>query len=334
MDRQVQVINRFGLPKPFHRVGIYCRVSTNHVAQLDSLSKQVSYLTQLVAARNDWMLRDTYIDFESGKDSRNRDNFRRMVQDCKDGKLDIIVTRTVARFGRNIEDIIIRLRELKDSNVTVYFVQENLKSDEANSELLISVVSAIAEADNRSRSQNIMWGIHRQLESGKSSIYSRPCYGYDKNEHGELVIDREQAENVRLIFDLYLSGKSVLGIIDELYSRGIKSPTGQEKWCKRSIDTMLSNEKYAGDVIVVKTYTLPNGKRQKNRGEKGQFQAVGDHPAIIEKETFDKVQEEKNRRSNVIEENGQRKRKATKFSSKNPGNTDNIQYRVSFIKHS
>lgn len=254
--------------EPYKRVGIYCRVSTTSAAQLDSISEQVSYLTQLVASSNDWMLRDTYLDFDSGSRSSTRKSFTRMLNDCKNDKLDIIVTRTLSRFGRNTIEVLEQLRSLKECGVEVRFVQEELSSNDPEHELMISIISGLAQADNESRKENIMWGIQRKLEDGTSSIYSRPCYGYTKNKYGELVIQEKQADIVRLVFDLYLSGLSVLGIIKELAHRKIPSPKGKDKWCKHSIELMLENEKYCGDVLVVKTYTtpFPEMKRKTNRG--------------------------------------------------------------------
>ncbi len=307
------------LMEPYKRVGIYCRVSTTNAAHLDSILEQVSYLTQLVASRNDWMLRDTYLDFDSGSRSSTRKSFTRMLNDCKNDRLDIIVTRTISRFGRNTIETLEQLRSLKECGVEVRFVQEELSSNDPEHELMISIISGLAQADNESRKENTMWGIQRKLEDGTSSIYSRPCYGYTKNKHGELVVEEKQAENVRLIFDLYLSGQSILGIIKKLSNRKISSPKGKDKWCKHSIELMLENEKYCGDVLVVKTYAtpFPEMKRKTNRGERRQYYAVGSHPAIISKEIFEAVLEERKRRSNVEIIDGKKTRKTSKYSSKN-----------------
>ena len=304
--------------QPYSRVGIYCRVSSSNAAQLDSVSEQVSYLTQLVASRVDWRLSDTYIDIESGAHTNNRKRFMRMVEDCKQGKLDIIVTRTVSRFGRNSLEVIERLRILKDCGVEVRFVQDALTTADPEHELLISIIAGLSQADNESRRENILWGIHRGLEDGTSSIYSRPCYGYKKNKHNELVIDEQQAEVVKLIFDLYIEGASILGIVQTLEDQCIPSPTGKSKWPKRSIDTMLANEKYCGNVLVVKSYTtpLPEMKRTTNKGEKKQYIAIGSHPAIISEEQFNAVQEERKRRTNIVVTEYGPQRSNTRYSSK------------------
>lgn len=318
-QRNVKMVHHFpGLPQVFWRVGIYCRVSTTSGAQLDSVSQQVSFLTQLVASRNDWMLRDTYLDFQSGMHSNPRKEYMRMLHDCENNKLDMIITRNVSRFGRDAAEIISRLRALKECGVEVRFVQEDLTSNNPEHELMISIIAALAQADNESRRENIVWGIHRKIEDGSSSIYSRPCYGYEKNRRGELVINEDQAKVVELIYSLYLSGNSVIGIIKALQEKHITSPTGKPTWCKRSIDSMLSNEKYCGDVLVVKTYVLPfpESGRKRNSGERQKYLAVGNHPAIISKELFKKVQEEKERRTNIVHDGDTTQRKPTKYSSK------------------
>lgn len=319
MARRIFEINpTTKLRSPFIRVGIYCRVSSSNPAQLESASQQVSYMTQLVSGRNDWKLQDTYMDFVSGTHMCNRKSFMRMVGDCKAGKLDLILTRNVSRFGRNTEEILEQLRTLKDCGVEVRFVQEELVSTESEHELIISIIAALATADNASRRENIMWGIERQLENGTSSIYSRPCYGYVKNKYGELEIEPHQEKIVQLIFDLYQEGKSVLGIIKELDLRHIPSPSGNTKWCKRSVENILDNEKYCGNVIVVKTYEIstPEKKRVRNRGERKKYYAVGTHPAIITQEQFDLIQAERKARTNLETTESGKKRKSTRYSSK------------------
>lgn len=174
-----------------------------------------------------------------------------------------------------------KLRLLTRCGVEVRFVQDELTTAEPEHELMISIVADLAQADNESRRENILWGIHRQLEDGTSSIYSRPCYGYTKNEHDELVIDEEQAKVVKLIFDMYLEGASILGIVRELENQRIPSPSGKPKWPKRSIELLLENE-----------------------------------TVIISDEQFSAVQEKRKRRSNkVVTENGSQ-RSSTRYSSK------------------
>ena len=253
------------MPSLYQKVGIYCRVSSMTQAQMSSLAQQVSFFVQMVAKRYDWQLEDIYIDVKSGETTGQRTEFQRMLDDCQNRKLDIVLTKSISRFGRNTEDTIKSLRLLKASGVTVIFDAENLNTSSGDSELMISILSAYAEAENDSRRRNQYWSIIKQLENGTSSIYNRACYGYKKGDAGELLIDQEEASIVQDIFKLYLSGFSIVGIQKELEQREIPSPTGKAKWCKRSLDTMLSNEKYIGDAVVFKTYTKKNAVDKKHK---------------------------------------------------------------------
>ena len=288
------------------RIGIYCRVSTNSLEQLQSLAAQVSHLTKITAATPRWLLADVYIDISSSKTGSSRKEFNRMLDDCTSHKLDIIFTKSISRFGRDTVETMEALSKLKSAGVRVIFEQEELDTANTDSDLMISIIESFAQAENESRSENIKWGIKQGAASGTSKLYDRKCYGYKHNEDGKLIIDEETAENVKIIFDLYLRGQSVLGIIKELEKRKIPSPTGKEKWCKRTIDVMLSNEKYTGDVRLLKT-----GKSEIH------YLATDNNPVIISKEVFEAVQIEKARRSNVVKDgNGTVKRKNLKYSSK------------------
>lgn len=295
-------------PKPQKRdkrIGIYCRVSTNSLEQLQSLAAQVSHLTKITAATPRWLLADVYIDISSSKTGSSRKEFNRMLDDCTSHKLDIIFTKSISRFGRDTVETMEALSKLKSAGVRVIFEQEELDTANTDSDLMISIIESFAQAENESRSENIKWGIKQGAASGTSKLYDRKCYGYKHNEDGKLIIDEETAENVKIIFDLYLRGQSVLGIIKELEKRKISSPTGKEKWCKRTIDVMLSNEKYTGDVRLLKT-----GKSEIH------YLATDNNPAIISKEVFEAVQIEKRRRSNVEKDENGVKRKSEKYSSK------------------
>lgn len=169
-----------------------------------------------------------------------------MLDDCTSHKLDIIFTKSINRFGRDTVETIEVLSKLKNIGVRVIFEQEELDIANTDSDLMISIIESFAQVENESRNENIKWGIKQGIASGISKLYNRNCYGYKHNEEGKLIIDEETAENVKIIFDLYLNGQSVLGIIKELEERKISSSTGKEKWCKRTIDVMLSNEKYTG----------------------------------------------------------------------------------------
>lgn len=287
------------------RVGIYCRVSTNSTEQLQSLVAQVSHLTKLTATIPQWLLSDVYMDIATSKTGSSRKEFNRMLADCKSHKLEIVITKDVSRFGRDTVEVLDAFNQLKALNVRVIFEGNSLDTANTDSDLMVAVMESIAQAENESRSENIRWGIKQRAAQGTSKFYDRKCYGFKHDKDDHLVIDEEKAKNVKLIFNLYLSGQSVVGIIKELEKRKILSPTGKAKWCKSTIDVMLSNEKYTGDVELLKS-----GKSEVH------YLASGNNPAIISKEMFEAVQIEKKRRSNIIDGKGGRKRKNTKYSSK------------------
>ena len=287
------------------RVGIYCRVSTNSMEQLQSLTAQVSHLTRVTATVPQWLLSDVYMDIATSKKGSSRKEFNRMLEDCKSHKLEIVITKDVSRFGRDTVEVLDAFNQLKALGVRVIFEGNSLDTANTSSDLMVAVIESIAQAENESRSENIKWGIKQRAAQGTSKLYDRKCYGYKHNEDGHLVIDEETAKNVKLIYDLYLSGQSVVGIIKELAKRRIFSPKGKENWNKRSIEWILSNEKYTGNVELLKS-----SKSEVH------YLASGSHPAIISKEVFETVQMEKGRRSNLVRDKNGSKRKSEKYSSK------------------
>ena len=232
--------------------------------------------------------------------------FNRTLKDYQSHKLNLFLTKSISRFGRDTVEILEALNQLKQCVVRVIFEQEELDTAKTDSDLMIAVIEALAQAENESRSDNIKMGIKYHAAAGTSKLYDRRCFGYVNDENGKLVIDEEKAQIVKLIFELYLAGQSVLGVVKELQKRQILSPTGKEKWCKRTVDVMLSNEKYTSNVKLLKS------------GKSGiQYLASDNNPAIISKKTFDAVQNEKKSRSNVITDENGSIRKKHKYSSKN-----------------
>ena len=303
--------------KPYKHVGIYARVSTRSPEQMNSLSAQVSELVRMF--RTDYSVRiyDVYIDIASGARTENRPAYQRMLEDCRNKNLDLIVCKSISRFGRNTEDMLISLREIKACGVNVFFQLENINTAEASSEHILTIIEAFRQAENLSRSENIKISLRNSAATGKSRNYSRPCYGYQKDEHGRLIVNEPEAANVQLIFDAYIKGATIKQIVDLLKELGVSSPTGKEFWCKKSVDDMLSNEKYVGDVILMKTIHIggPGSKRVKNRGEAEQYKATASHQAIISREQFDAVQKEKERRCNVETNGTERSRKHVRYKT-------------------
>ena len=287
------------------KVGIYCRVSTNEKEQLYSLAAQISALTRAVAHVSQWRLADVFIDIVSAKGELPRREFERLIRECEAHNISIVLTKSISRFGRDTVETLSAINLLKAAGVRIIFEQENLDTEEVDSNLMISVMESLAQAENESRSGNIRLGLAMRAANGTSGLYKRKLYGYTKDKDGELVIDDEQAKVVRDIFRWYLDGASVLGIIKKLSNAGIPSPTGKGTWSKRSIEKMLENEKYTG------TVTLLDSATQEYR-----YQMKDCHPPIITESEFRAVQEEKKKRSNIVIGNDGKHRSSRKYSSK------------------
>ena len=187
-------------------VGIYCRVSTSERDQLNSLSAQISALTRAISHVSQWKLSDTFIDIASAKGDSPRREFERMIQECEAHRISVILTKSISRFGRDTVDTLTALNRMKNSGVRVIFEEENIDTDDVDSNLLISVMESVAQSENESRSENIRMGLSFRASNGTSGLYKRKLYGYAKNETGELVIDNGQAQVVRDIFRWYLGG--------------------------------------------------------------------------------------------------------------------------------
>lgn len=287
------------------KVGIYCRVSTAEKEQLYSLAEQISALTRAVANVSQWRLADVFIDIASAKGDIPRREFERLMKECEAHNISVVLTKSISRFGRDTVETLTVINNLKAVGVRIIFEQENLDTAEVDSDLMISVMESLAQAENESRSENIRMGLAMRAANGTSGLYKRKLYGYTKNINGELVIDEEQAKNVRDIFRWYLDGASVLGIIKKLYDAGVLSPTGKEKWNKRTIEIMLSNEKYTGTVTLLDSAT-----------QEYEYQMKECIPPIITENEFRAVQEEKKKRSNIVTDDEGTHRSSKKYSSK------------------
>jgi site-specific DNA recombinase len=292
------------------KVGIYCRVSTNEKEQLYSLAAQISALTRAVANVSQWRLADVFIDIASAKGQIPRREFERLIKECEAHNISVVLTKSISRFGRDTVETLSAINRLKAAGIRIIFEQENLDTDEVDSNLMISVMESFAQAENESRSENIRMGLAMKAANGTSGLYKRKMYGYVKNKDGELVIDNEQAKVVRDIFRWYLNGASVLGIIKKLSDAGIPSPAGKEQWNKRAIETMLVNEKYTGTVTLLDSVT-----------QEYEYQMKECHPPIITESEFRAVQEEKKKRSNIVSDDDGTHRSSKKYSSKKNKNS-------------
>lgn len=236
------------------------------------------------------------------------------------GKIDLVLTKSVSRFARNTVDSLQNIRKLKEKNIGVYFEKEGVNTLEGTGELLITILSSQAQEESRNLSENTRWGLVRRFENGIVSVNHKKFLGYTKDENGELVIVPEEAELVRRIFRLYLEGASILQITRALETDQIKTVTGKDKWHCSVIEKMLQNEKYMGDALLQKTYTIDflTKKRVKNQGIVPQYYIEDNHEPIIPKELFYRVQEEKARRASMNKSSIARKDKQekSKYSSK------------------
>ncbi len=275
------------------RVAAYARVSTDMEEQLSSYEAQVDYYTNYIKARGDWEFAGVYTDAGiTGTSTKHREGFKRMVSDALDGKIDLIITKSVSRFARNTVDSLTTIRQLKDKNIECYFEKENIWTFDSKGELLITIMSSLAQEESRSISENCTWGQRKRFADGKVSVPFKHFLGYDRGEDGNLVVNPEQAKLVQRIYGMYLTGMSSYRIARELTDEGIPSPAGSDKWNPTCIRSILTNEKYKGDALLQKTYTVDflTKKKKVNEGEIPQYYVHGNHEAIIDPETFDMVQ--------------------------------------------
>ena len=221
-----------------------------------------------------------------------------MVQDALDGKLDLIVTKSVSRFARNTVDSLTTIRKLKEKGVECFFEKENIWTFDGKGELLITIMSSLAQEESRSISENCTWGQRKRMADGRVSVPFEHFLGYDRGEHGELVINEEQAKIVRMIYDLFLQGLTPHSIAKRLTEQGIPTPRKKAVWNQGTVRSILTNEKYKGDALMQKCYTenFLTKKQLVNRGELPQYYVEGNHEAIIAPETFELVQQEMQRR--------------------------------------
>jgi len=314
----MQRIDKNRKPSRKLKVAAYCRVSTKVEQQQLSLGLQEQYYRELIEQRADWEFAGIYLDVASGTSQRNRPQFNSMIESALQGKIDLIIVKSVSRFGRNTLELLETTRILKQHGIDIYFETAGLYLQQMKSELILTILAAAAQNYSERKSSDIKWGIHAGFQAGTSKFADKPCYGYKKGCDGLLEIVPEQAEVVRNIFNWYLQGDSFHRIATRLYESQIPSPTGKEKWTAVAISKLLSNEKYTGDVILQKTYIQDfwNHTQAENNWVLPKYLYDSNNPAIIPKEIFEQVQAAKSSRSNIeTAENGEVKRKSTRHSS-------------------
>ena len=284
------------------RTAAYARVSTDSEEQLTSYEAQVDYYTKYIKERADWEFVRVYTDEGiSATNTKKRDGFKQMIADALDGKIDLIITKSVSRFARNTVDSLVTVRQLKEKGVEVYFEKENIYTLDSKGELLITIMSSLAQEESRSISENVTWGQRKRMAEGKVSLPYGQFLGYEKGEDGLPKIVESEAEIVRMIFRLFIEGKTPSAIAKHLASQGIPSPAGKKTWQVATVKSILTNEKYKGDALLQKGFTVDflTKKRKVNEGEVPQYYVQNSHPAIIEPEEFDAVQAEIERRKSL-----------------------------------
>ena len=279
-------------------VAAYARVSTDKDEQENSFDAQVRYYTNYILSQPNWDFVKVYSDEGiTGTSMKKRDGFNQMITDALAGKIDLILTKSVSRFARNTVDSLTTVRKLKENGVEVYFEKENIYTLDSKGELLITIMSSLAQEESRSISENTAWGRRKQFAEGKYSLAYSTFLGYDKGPNGELVINESQAEIVRRIYSEFLAGQAPSMIAKNLTADGIKTPGGKTKWRESTIRSILTNEKYYGAALLQKT-VKPDilSPQKKNTGELPCYFIPDDHEPIISEEIFKLVGEELQRR--------------------------------------
>ncbi len=304
-------------------VAAYARVSTEKEEQEDSFERQVEHYTKMIQTNPKWSFVEVYADPGiTGTKADKRPNFMRMIDDCRAGKIKKVLVKSVSRFARNTVDALTYIRELKDLGVSVYFESENIDTMTPGGDVLLTILAAMAEQESRTISANVKWAYQKKFEKGEVTINTGLMLGYEKagkTEDGrtQYRIIEEEAEIVRRIYREYIGGKTITQISQGLREDGLVSKRGCSTWCSNTITNILTNEKYAGNAVLGKTYKpdVLSKKRFKNDGSKSpMYYAENTHPAIIDEETFELAKEEMERRQND-------KQKAvgrTRYSSKYP----------------
>ena len=277
-------------------------MSTDKDEQFTSYEAQVDYYTDYICRNPDWDFVKVYTDEGiTGTSTAHRDGFNEMINDAKAGKIDLIVTKSVSRFARNTVDSLVTIRDLKAHGVEVFFEKENIYTFDGKGELLLTIMSSIAQEESRRISENVTWGHRKRFADGKILMSYRNFLGYERGEDGMPVINPQEAEVVRSIYRMFMEGKTPFAIAKALEKKKVPTPTGKTHWSDSSIINILTNEKYKGDALLQKTFTVDflTKKKKTNEGEVPQYYVQGSHPAIIDPREWEAVQSEFAHRKSV-----------------------------------
>ena len=282
------------------RVAAYCRVSTDSEEQLSSYENQLAYYTEKIMKEPGWTMAGVFADEGiTGTSTCKRKEFLRMIRQCRQGKIDMILAKSVSRFARNTVDTLNFTRELRGLGIPVIFEEQNINSIYPESEFLITLHGAFAQAESESTSSRVRWGKRQAMKSGHVAMHYKQLLGYEKGSDGRPVIVPEQAEIVRFIYDRYLAGDTTREIKAALEAQGAPTVSGKGVWMASHIRSILTNEKYCGDVLLQKTFIQDciSKKVIPNTGQLPKYLIQNHHEGIVSRETFDAVQLEMARRN-------------------------------------
>ncbi len=299
------------------RVAAYARVSTDSDEQATSYDTQIDHYTNYIRRNPDWEFAGVFSDEGiSGTYTKKRAGFNKMIEEAMEGNIDYIITKSISRFARNTLDCLKYIRKLKENNIPVYFEKENINTMDAKGEVLLTIMASLAQQESQSLSQNVKLGFQYRFQQGQVQVNHNRFLGYTKDEDGKLVIVPEEAKIIKRIYREYLEGASLRDIKVGLEKDKIVNGAGNKKWHVSNLNQILNNEKYMGDALLQKTYTVDflNKKRVKNDGIAPQYYVENSHEAIIPKEIFMRVQEEMDRRANMVSGKGKRRIYSSKYA--------------------
>lgn len=301
------------------RVAAYCRVSTDHEEQQNSYQVQIAYYTDLINSNPEWTLAGIFADEGiSGTQTKNRTQFNKMIRRCKQKKIDLILCKSISRFARNTVDCLEYIRELKLLGIGVIFEKENINTMTMNSEFIISLYGSFAQAESESISKNTTWGIEKSFKEGKVKYQFDRMLGYRMGDDGKPVVVESEAEIVRHIYKLYLDGLSLKRVAQVLREENIQKRDGTTDWTANGVYCVLKNEKYAGDAVLQKTYTVDPilHKQVKNYGQKDKYIVYDCHVAIVDRDTYNRVQQELAKRGAVMKRSAKAQTEQGHYASK------------------
>lgn len=301
------------------RVAAYCRVSTDDDDQLGSFESQKLYYEEKIFANKEWVSAGIFADEAiTGTKVDKRDGFQAMIQKCKDGEIDLILTKSISRFARNTLDTLQYVRMLRERNIAIFFEKENINTLDMNGELLLTIMSSLAQQEVESLSANVKMGLKMKMKRGEM-IGFNGCLGYDYNSDDKsLSVNEEEADIVRFIYDMYIQGYGTTTIAKRLIELGKKNKRGEVSWHTHGVMGIIKNEKYKGDILLGKTFTTdPISKRRlANMGEEDQFYIRDHHEAIVSREIWDEAEQIRLKRAvnKVVETTGNRERYTRQYA--------------------